>query len=178
MKKDSNFANDFAKPSNLENLLEKYSNKLVGFINSIICDISASEDIMMDIFVELIVRNPQFTNEQVIKAYLYKCAKNKSLNYIKKNKRICELNEEMLKDTYEIEEQTCDTYTKKVLYEAIKKLNKNYHTIIYLTYFEDMKIEEVVEIMGINLKQAQNLKHRAIKKLNKILKAQNLKCKI
>lgn len=138
----------FESTAGLEKVLNEYSNKLIGFINSIVKDINASEDIMMDVFVELLVRKPEFENEKAFRAYLFKCSKNKAINFVKKNKRLCELNEETLKDTYEIEDEICDSHTKKILFEAIKKLNNSYRTILYLSYFEDMTDEEIQDIMG------------------------------
>lgn len=177
MKNEKISATMFESEAGLEKILNEYSNKLIGFISSIVCDVSAAEDIMMDVFVELLVRKPEFENAVAFRSYLFKCCKNKALNYVKKNKRLCELTEETLKDTYEIETEICDSHTKKVLFEAIKKLSNNYRTVLYLSYFEDMTDEEIQEVMGINDKQLRNLKHRAKKSLNKILKEKNLMVK-
>lgn len=47
MKIDKISAEKFESQVELENILNKYSNKLIGFINSIVQDVNASEDIMM-----------------------------------------------------------------------------------------------------------------------------------
>ncbi len=177
MKIDKISAEKFESQVELENILNKYSNKLIGFINSIVQDVNASEDIMMDVFVELLIRKPEFENEQAFKSYLFKCSKNKALNFVKKNKRLCELSEDNLKDTYEIEDKICNNNTKKILLGALKKLTNNYRTVLYLSYFEDMSDDEIQSVMGINDKKVRNLKHRAKKKLNKILKEQNFEFK-
>lgn len=163
---------DYENPANLEKVLEKYGNRLICFINRIIYDFNSSEDLMMDIFVELLIRKPNFDSEKALKSYLFTCAKNKAINYSKKYKKLMLLEEQTLKDVCEIEEQVFSTHTKKILIEAMKKLNNNYRTVLYLAYFEDMSNEELSNVLSLNDKQVRNLKHRAGKKLNKILREQ------
>lgn len=158
---------------NLEKSLEKYANRLIGFINSFVNDTNIAEDIMMDTFVDLLKNKPKIENESSLISYLFVCAKNKSLNYIKKNKRLTPLTEEILKDTYELDNLLYDTHTKKMIHNTMLKLNSRYKTILYLSFFEDLSSAEIEQILELNNKQVRNLKHRAIKKMNKLLREQN-----
>ncbi len=170
MAKDTTFKFDYDDPTNLENLLEKYGNRLICFINNFILDFNSSEDLMMDIFVELLLRKPEFCDEKALKSYLFTCAKNKAINYSKKYKKLMLLDEQNIKDTYEVEEQVCDTQAKKILADTIKSLKDKYKEILYLSFIEDLTNEEIAKTMNINEKQVRNLKYRATRKFNKILK--------
>ncbi len=165
---------DLENPDTLEMVLNIYSNKLIGFINSYVHDVNSAEDIMMDIFVELIIRKPKFSNSMALKGYLYRCAKNSALNYIKKHKRLTPLDEQAINDIYEIEKSICDSQIKTQIYNELKNLNDKYRMVLYLAYFEGLDDNEIAKAMSLNQKQVQNLKHRAKKKLNKNIEEKNI----
>lgn len=175
MKEKIEFYNDLKDKSNMEKAFEIYGDRLLGFINSYLKDIRLAEDIMMDVFVELLVRCPVFENEAQFRAYVFKVAKNKSINSYKSGRRLVKLDEESLKDTSELENTIFSGELDKKLSDAMEKLNFKYREVLYLSYFEDMSIEEVSQVLGIKQKSAINLKHRAKKKLNEVLKKANLR---
>ena len=176
--KVEDFANKISDSKFLESVLEVYADKLIGFINNIIFDIHFAEDIMMDVFVDVIVKKPVFENEGMLKAYLYKCAKNKALNYIKRNKRLVLLSEDVLQDTAELSEKLYQTQTNKILLEAMNKLKVEYRQVLYLSFFEDMTAQEICEALEIDDKKLRNIKHRAKLKLNKVLREKNFKIEV
>lgn len=129
---------------------------------------------MMDVFVAVLQRQPVFADEHARRSYLYKCAKNKALNYLKKNRRLTLLNEELLADTYALENELYYNHTRKLLIETIKPLKHAYRTVLYLSLLAEMDNAEICDTMGLNERQLRNLKHRAKKQLNNRLKQKNL----
>ena len=91
MEKATQIYNNMYDNENLEKVLDIYGDKLTFFINSMIQDINVSEDLMMDSFVEILSRKVSFLDENTFKAYIYKTAKNKAINYIKKKKHTVEI---------------------------------------------------------------------------------------
>ena len=175
MKEKLDFYNNLSDKASMEQAFEIYGNRLMGFINNYLKDVRLSEDIMMDIFVELLKNNPKFENEFQFRAYVFKVAKNKCINQIKRRKRLIELDEEFLQDTCELESSLFGKALDKKLNEAMSKLSYRYRQVLYLSYFEDMSISEVAQVLEISEKSATNLKHRAKLKLNKVLSKENFK---
>lgn len=158
----------------LGEIVEEYGNNLILFINKYINNLSISEDIMEDTFVSLIVHKHYFRGESSLKTYLFKIGRNKAINYLKKNKRIAQMPDE-LEDETKLEDIVIKSETNKAIYSALGKLKKEYATVLYLIYFEKMSYEQCAKIMKKNKKQIKNLAYRAREKLREILETVEIK---
>ena len=159
---------------NLEKLLDIYADRLIGFINSFVKDINSSEDIMMDVFLQLLKSRPTFDDEKGLKAWLFKVARNKAFNHLKKNKNLVKLDEGILVDTIELEKKLYSDNISKILKESMERLKPKYKQVLYLSYFEKMSNQEISLALQMDERQVRNLKHRAKQKLNENLKTKNL----
>ena len=158
--------------TSLEQMLDVYADRLMGYIMTYTKDIYSAEDIMMDTFVALIDKKPSFDCEQKLCSWLFTTARNKAINVLKRNKRCVPLTEDLLNSTDNVESNICKSSLHKVLQAQIKTLPQKYQEILYLSYFEEMEIEEIAQVLSLTLKQTYNLKHRAKNKLNQKLKKQ------
>ena len=59
-----------------------------------------------------------------------------------------------------------DIYKDFDLEDALDKLPEKYKTVVILRYFEDMKIEEIAEVLDENINTIKTRLYSAIKKLN------------
>ena len=81
----------------LEELIALYQRGLLRFIYSYVHDEALAEDILQEVFIALYFkRSFKEQNDALFKTYLYKIARNKSLNEIKKRKRKREISLEFL----------------------------------------------------------------------------------
>ncbi len=165
--------NNLSDKTNLERAFEDYADALIIFINGYLKDIREAEDIMMDCFVEIICRDIKFDSTNQFRAYLYTCAKNKSLNYLRKNKHLVPLDSEVLIDKEGLESKILKSAKDKKLYEAMKKIKAKYSQVLYLDYILGFSQDEIAKILGVDSRAVKNLKFRAKKKLNQILKQEN-----
>ena len=159
---------------NLEKLLDIYADRLIGFINSFVKDINSSEDIMMEVFLQLLKSKPVFEDEKKLKAWLFQVARNKAFNFLKKNKSLVKLDEGILVDTIELEKKLYSDNISKILKESMERLKPKYKQVLYLSYFEEMSNQEISLALQMDERQVRNIKHRAKQKLNEILKDKNL----
>ena len=84
----------------LEALISLYQRGLLRFIYGYVYDLALAEDIMQETFISLYFHRSFKPQENAsFKTYLYKIARNKSLNALKKRKRKKELSLESLVDT-------------------------------------------------------------------------------
>ncbi len=158
---------------NLEKLLDIYADRIIGFINSFVKDLNSSEDIMMDVFLQLLESRPLFEHENQLKAWLFKVAKNKAFNHLKKNKHLVKLSEGMLIESQEFEQKFYHDNLSKVLKDAMEKLKPKYREVLHLSCFEEMSNDEIAKVLEVDERQVRNLKHRAKQKLNEVLKEKN-----
>ena len=159
---------------NLEKLLDIYADRLIGFINSFVKDINSSEDIMMEVFLQLLKSKPVFDDEKKLKAWLFHVSRNKAFNFLKKNKSLVKLDEGILVDTIELEKKLYSDNISKILKESMERLKPKYKQVLYLSYFEEMSNQEISLALQMDERQVRNIKHRAKQKLNEILKEKNL----
>ena len=122
-----------------------------------------------DVFVYLLVNKKNYKFEYSLKTYLYTIAKSKSLNYIKREKRIVELDENQYEDSEELEEKVFKNEKSENLKKAIKKLKVDYQNAIYLADIEQLSYREIGHILKKTDSSVKVLIHRARKALEKII---------
>lgn len=74
------------------------------------------------------------------------------------------------KEMVSVEEMPCengkeDTYEDLDLKRAIESLDKEDRTVVVLRYFEDLKLEEIANILNENLSTVKSRLYRSMKKL-------------
>ena len=151
--------------SGLEELVEMYNSSLIFYVNGFVNNISVSEDIAADTFVELIVRKNRFKNDYMFKTWLYKIARNNAIDFLRKQSRWqmkpIEDFESELFDNETLEKTILKNEQHKQLHKAMQNMHNDYRDVLHLIYFEDMSYSEASTVLGKNIKQIKNLVYRA-----------------
>jgi len=144
-------------------LVQKHRLSLVYFLKGYVKDYSAAEDIASNAFVKLMLKKPVLRDENFFKTYLFSVAKNLALDYLKKNKqeRLFLQTEAEPKEGQSPEEIICKNERQKAVLNCMSCLNKDYRSVLYLHYFENLALEDIVKVMKKNKKQIYNLLARA-----------------
>jgi RNA polymerase sigma-70 factor (ECF subfamily) len=112
---------------------------------------------------------------------LYRIAVNKSLNFLRSNKRnrwfasqdLLFTDEKKqidpVDDTPQPGEEMEQNQNKKVLHDALKKLPEKQNAAIALSHFDELSYKEIAEIMDISVSEVGVLINRGKKKLQKII---------
>ena len=156
--------------SALDALVRTYSDTLIRYAYCYLRDSAAAEDIMEETFATLIVRRKHFSDESHFHAYLYKVARNKSIDHLRRRAQTLPLGdfEEILWET-NIEDSVIKEDRNCVIYSCMNDLTPQYRDVLYLNYIEGFSVEEVCRIMKKNKKQVYNLLSRAKATLKGIL---------
>ena len=163
--------------TSLAKLVELYGDNLMLFINSFVSNLSIAEEIMEDVFMELLIKKHHFKGKSSFKTYLFQIGRNKALNELKKNKRTTYIEDKEIEDSRSFEDEIIKTEEQKHIHKALLKLPKDYKTVLYLIYFEDMSYEEIEKVMKKNNKQVKNLAYRARQNLKDILQEEGFEYK-
>jgi RNA polymerase sigma-70 factor (ECF subfamily) len=163
-------------------LVEKYQQLVVNTCFGLVHNTEDAEDIAQDVFIEVFLSIHKFRSDSKISTWLYRIAVNRSLNFIRDNKRrkwfrsVDETNAPDGKDAYKIsgEPGSPDTDMEnsqrtELLHEAIDSLPKNQRVAFTLNKYEDLSYKEISEVMQVSLSSVESLIHRAKKNLQKKL---------
>ncbi len=154
----------------LENTVRFYSDALVRFARHYVQDSMTAEDIMEDAFVALILKRKQFSEEEQLRAYLFKTVRNKCISHLRGQKRLKALSD--YANTLvgsSLDNELLRREKQRAVQDALKKLPKQYQEALLLSYYDDLTVQELCDALGKSQKQVYNLIARAKAALKKIL---------
>lgn len=163
----------------LEQLIALYQRGLLRFLYGYVHDVGLAEDILTDVFMTLYYkRSFKEQDDASLKTYIYKIARNKALNAIKKRNRQKELSLDALTeksgdaalddaskaflfgDAFSPERALEKQERAKALDKALASIKKEYRETLKLRYFDDLSPEEIAVITKKSTKQVYNLLSR------------------
>ena len=156
----------------LVEIVELYSDSLAAFINGFVHNESVAEDLMQDTYVELIKKEHHFKGESQFKTWLFKIARNKAIDYIRKHRRMIPADDMFDFCFYEgetPEKLLIESERNNAVRKAIASINPLYAQVIYLSFFEGMSNAEISLVIGKNKRQVEMLIYRAKESLRKSL---------
>lgn len=158
-----------------EKIVLRHKNSMIYFIQRYVKNVDIAEDLAQDVFVYILTNKKNYKFEYSLKTYLYTIAKSKSLNYIKREKRIVALDENQFEELEELEEKIFKNERAENLKKSIKKLKIEYQNAIYLADIEELSYKEIGHILRKTDSSVKVLIHRARKALEKILREEEFK---
>ena len=157
-------------------LVERYKNMVYTLSIKIVKNKEEAEEISQDAFVKAFKNLKNFKGDSKFSTWVYKIAYYASLDSIKRNKRfsntenIDDLKIGNLSDIQGALEYLQEKERKKVIGDALLKLNEDERTILTLFYFEELSIKEIVEVVNLSEDNIKVKLYRSRKKLAVILK--------
>lgn len=170
MEEDKRLYKEFILGNNdaFEQIMNKYRENLIYFIQRIVKSFDVAEDIAQDVFVYVLINKKEYDFKYTLKTYLYTIGRSRAINYLKKEKRCVSLNLEK-QGNYEIDEIMFLNERKRNLKESINKLLPQHQLVIYLADIEELPYKEICKIMNKSMVQIKMLIYRARKNLKIIL---------
>ena len=153
--------------SAFESMMKELFHGLVFFIDRIVDDPYAAEDIAIDVFSELIVHKHRYNFKVTLKTYLYMLGRSRAIDHLRRQKHHLDLSEaqHIADERVDLEEMVLVNDRKRLVNAAISQLPADMQTVLHLIYFEEMTYEEAARVMKKNRKQIDNLLYRAKKEL-------------
>lgn len=119
-------------------------------------------DIVQDSIYKALSSIATLKEPNYIKTWFYRIVVNASLDFLRKQKKLVIVEEEAL---CSLDAGEIDCYEDFDLKKALDDLPDNYRSIVILRYFEDLKIEEIAEILDENINTTKTWLYKALKKL-------------
>ncbi|MBK1809617.1 sigma-70 family RNA polymerase sigma factor [Clostridium sp. YIM B02505] len=138
-----------------ELLIKKYNINLSRYVFSIVNDFENTNDIVQETFIAVYQKIDTFNKNYSFSAWLYKIAKNKSIDFIRKSSKYTLANNELSKNLDTIGTSLDDNInfheTKKLVEKFIQKQNFINKRILYLKYQnEKMTFKEISAILNLS----------------------------
>ena len=160
-------------------LVESYQKMVVNTCLGIVHNQSDAEDLAQDVFLEVFRNADQFRGGARLSTWLYRIAVNRSLNFVRANRR--KRFWQSLEETFtggrnhsrEISEnrndqpdnEIKDQQRRDMLHKAIDNLPERQRIAFTLNKYEDLSYQQVAEIMELSVSSVESLIHRAKKNL-------------
>lgn len=133
-----------------------------------------AEELMQETFYSAIKNIHKFQNNSSLKTWLYKIAKNKLIDYCKKNKKIKEIDIDKVDVKFLITNPLDESYEDRDelinLYKKIHRLDEKSKEVIYLRVKCEFNFREIGNIMGKSEEWTRITFYRAKIKLKEELK--------
>jgi len=170
------------KTQNFEIIINRYNKKILNFINRMIFDYDESQNISQDVFLKVYENLNRYKMEGNFQAFIFRIAKNLTLNYIKKRKRVIFFSEHFSNTVegkyfrYEStqHENIENKRKEELLVLSIMELKENQRIALILKVYLDFSYKNISKITGWSIPKIETLISRAKKSLkNKIFLQEN-----
>jgi RNA polymerase sigma-70 factor (ECF subfamily) len=162
----SGIAHQYDDETAFETLFKTHYNALHAYAQVILKDEDVAEEIVQGMFLKFWEKRASL-NIQSIKAYLYKCVYNDSLNYIKQEKTKSKYQDFTL-HTMNTEHEPASlkvelSELQQHLREALNHLPEQCRTIFQMSRFEELKYREIADHLGLSIKTVENQMGKALR---------------
>lgn len=155
-------------------LVKKYQERLYWHIRKIVMNHEDADDVLQNTFIKVWRSIENFREESSLYTWLYRIATNESLTFINSNKKrsFMPMNET---SEFLMNNLTSDPFfegdrIQMKLQEAILTLPEKQRLVFNMKYFDDMKYEEMSQVLDTSVGALKASFHHAVKKVEEYLK--------
>lgn len=158
-------------------LVKEYSQRLYWQIRKMVYSHEDANDILQDVFVKAWLNIEKFRGDAKLSTWLYKIAINESITFINRSKAKQNLSidddDSFLLDKLEGDEYFDGDEAQLILQKAIVTLPEKQRLVFQMKYFNEMKYDEMSDILGTSVGALKASYHHAVKKVERFLKESN-----
>ncbi|MFJ7678678.1 sigma-70 family RNA polymerase sigma factor [Peribacillus sp. NPDC097198] len=151
-----------------DEMMSLYGQDILQLVYSYVKDPVVAEDLTQEIFIKSYKALPTYNQQSNLRTWLWKIAINHCKDYRKswyfRNVSTADKEQEW-SSTDNVEEEVIQQDEDKKLADAVMSLPIQYRELIYLHYFQEMKLKEISEITGVKLGTVKTRMRQAKKRL-------------
>jgi|TARA_R110000868_G_C10543154_1_gene735149 RNA polymerase sigma factor (sigma-70 family) len=157
-----------------ELLVNTYKEKLYWHIRRIVLDHDDTDDVLQNTFIKVFKNISGFKGDSKLYSWMYRIATNEALTFLKnKSKNLGVTNseiQEVLVNKLETDVYFEGDYIQLQLQKAIATLPDKQKLVFNMKYFQELKYEEISEILETSVGALKASYHLAAKKIESFLK--------
>ncbi|MBG6187446.1 MULTISPECIES: RNA polymerase sigma factor [Flavobacterium] len=173
MQEEQEFINQLLSPKTqnqaFQQLILDYQRPLYNHIRNIVLNHDDTDDVLQNTFIKVFQNLKNFKGESKLFSWIYRIATNEALTFLKQKSKISGISSETLQN------KTLDNLEADVFFDgndiqiklqkAIALLPEKQQLIFKMKYFEELKYEEISEILGTSVGGLKASYHIAVKKI-------------
>ncbi|NEU07767.1 sigma-70 family RNA polymerase sigma factor [Flavihumibacter sp. R14] len=174
---DSEILQKFADPASRNEafnlLLKKYQQKIYWHIRRLVINHDDADDLVQEVFIKVWKNLADFRSDSQLYTWLYRIATNESITFL--NRQKLKNNVPLDEVGYDLAESLADsTYfdgdkAQLKLQKALLTLPEKQRLVFNMKYFDDLKYDEISEILGTSVGGLKASFHLAVKKIEHYL---------
>ena len=173
MQEEKKFIQELLNPKTqnkaFEILLKNFQKPLYNHIRNIVLNHDDADDVLQNTFVKVFQNLNKFKGESKLFSWVYRIATNEALTFLNKKSKLAGVSSEALQNKT-IDNLQSDVYfdgneIQIKLQRAIAILPEKQQLVFKMKYFEELKYEEISEILGTSVGALKASYHIAVKKI-------------
>ena len=152
----------------IEKIYREYYDTVFKYLFCLTHDKDISEDLVQETFIRMIKNIDKFEGKSKLSSWLCEIAKNLWIDYLRKNKRKVELNENEelnIQSEQNIENEYIEREDENKVFEKIKALDEISQKVMYLRIKGEMSFKEIGDVLGKSENWARVTFYRAKQKV-------------
>lgn len=159
----------------LQQVYHKYHREIYLYLYSLCKNHEVAEDLTQETFLKAMLSLSE--THANIRAWLYLVARNSYFNYSKKENRNVLLDEGEMESAFYVDsaketlERILTDERRRLLYQALKKLDERSREILTLQYFCNLSQKEIAALLKLNPENVRVLSYRGKRRLKEYMEA-------
>lgn len=154
-------------------LLSQYSRPLYSHIRNIVLNHDDADDVLQNTFIKVFSNLKNFKGDSKLFSWMYRIATNEALTFISQKAKKGGTTSAEIQDKA-IQNLEADSYfegdaLQVKLQKAIAELPDKQQLVLKMKYFEELKYEEISEILGTSVGALKASYHHAVKKIEEYI---------
>ncbi len=173
MQEEQEFIQELLNPKTqnlaFEKLLKEFQRPLYNHIRTIVLNHDDTDDVLQNTFVKVFHNLDKFKGESKLFSWMYRIATNEALTFLNQKAKKSGISSETLQnktiDNLKADEYFDGNEIQIKLQKAIALLPEKQQLVFKMKYFEELKYEEISEILGTSVGALKASYHHAVKKI-------------
>lgn len=157
-----------------ETVLHTYTEPVYWQIRRMVLNHDDANDIVQNVFIKAWTNLHNFRGDAKLSTWLFKIAVNESINFLNKEKHRIQSSGDGEEESSLLRNLEADEYfdgddLQAELQVAISKLPEKQRLVFNMRYYDEMKYEEMSEVLGTSVGALKASYHHAVKKITEML---------
>ena len=173
----SMFANPLMQTAAFELILDKYQKKTYWHIRRIVISHDDADDVLQNTFIKIWENLSKFREDSKLYTWIYRIATNEALLFLQKKKHNVNISMEAVEfeliDKINENNHFNGDQIELKLQQAILTLPNKQRLVFNMKYYEDMKYEDMKDILNTSVGALKASYFHAVKKIEEYIKTQS-----
>jgi len=175
--KEITFIEELKNPKTQEkayrDLITLYKERLYWHIRKIVISHEDADDVLQNTFIKVFKNLEKFKGESKLYSWMYRIATNESITHLNKIAKLNKIDNETLQNQL-VEKLEADVYfdgdeIQLKLQKALAKLPQKQQLVFNMKYFDNMKYDDISDILETSVGALKASYHHARKKIEAFL---------